>query len=190
MKPRHSLLIAGLAIAAWLALFGDKTPAGATVEPMSRAQAPALGNATAPANNVGVVRGAASIASTKGERDWAILALQPRGVLIGGQHNKKAADILFSSQTWTPPPTKPSPLSPLSPPSPATAPPLPFTYLGKKIEDSVWEVYLGRGDQTFIVRAQTTIEGAYRVDSINPPVLSLTYLPSNQVQTLAIGGLD
>jgi hypothetical protein len=33
------------------------------------------------------------------------------------------------------------------------APPLPFAYLGKKLEGGQWEVYLGRGEEVlFIVR--------------------------------------
>jgi len=49
---------------------------------------------------------------------------------------------------------------------------------------------LARDEQTFIAREQTVIEGSYRVESIKPPTLTLTYLPLNQVQMLTIGGID
>ena len=75
-------------------------------------------------------------------------------------------------------------------PPPPTAPTLPFIYLGKKVDDHIWEVYLARGEQTYIVREKTLIDNTYRVDSIRPPTLSLTYLPLNQAQTLSIGGID
>lgn len=94
---------------------------------------------------------------------------------------------LFDSQTWNPPP--PPPPKP-TPPPPPVAPPLPYLVLGKKFEDQSWEVYLARGDQTFIAREKGTLENQYRVDSIKPPTMTLTYLPLNQVQTLTIGGTD
>ena len=133
----------------------------------------------------------------------AILALQDRADLLGqsealppppkGKKNTPlVADTLkpeplFDSQTWNPPP--PPPPKP-TPPPPAVAPPLPYLVLGKKQEDQSWEVYLARGEQTFIAREKGTIENQYRVDSIKPPTMTLTYLPLNQVQTLTIGGTD
>ena len=66
------------------------------------------------------------------------------------------------------------------------------TYLGrrKKLEDAVWEVYLSKDDHTFIVREKSVVDTNYRVESIKPPTLTLTYLPLNQMQTLSIGGAD
>ncbi len=43
---------------------------------------------------------------------------------------------------------------------------------------------------TYIVQTKMVVDGAYRVDAITPPVLSLTYLPLNQVQQLNIGVFD
>lgn len=97
------------------------------------------------------------------------------------------AQALFDSQTWNPPP--PPPPKP-TPPPPPVAPPLPYIVLGKKSEDQKWEVYLARGDQVFIAREKESLENQYRVDSIKPPTMVLTYLPLNQVQTLSIGGID
>ena len=176
MKARHIIMTAGLAIAAWLAFFGDKTSPTEIAEPIIRSSEPAA---------LPVVTTAPPIANV--EQESIILALQPRDTLIGGAQIEKPYAGLFGSQTWAPPP--PPPPKPLPPPPP-TAPPLPFTYLGKKLEDGAWEVYLARNDKTFIVNAQTIIEGTYRVDAIKPPTLSLTYLPLNQVQTLTIGGTD
>lgn len=181
MKARHVLLAAGLVIAASLVIFGDKTPAGGIAEPVARAVQPAV--SSAPATKA-TPRDAVRAALTP---EPEILALQSRDTLIGGAGSEKSAEGLFGSQSWMPPP--PPPPKP-APPPPPTAPPLPFTYLGKKVEDGTWEVFLARGDQTFIVRQQTIIDGTYRVDSIKPPTVVLTYLPLNQVQTLTIGGID
>jgi hypothetical protein len=67
---------------------------------------------------------------------------------------------------------------------------LPFTYLGKAVGEGAWEVYLARGDKTYIVRTKTVVDGIYRVDAIAPPTLTFTYLPLNQVQQLNIGVFD
>ena len=68
-----------------------------------------------------------------------------------------------------------------------TAPVFPFQYVGKKLENNIWEVYLSRGDQRFLVREGGTLESTYRIDSITPQRLSVTYLPLGQSQSLSIG---
>lgn len=144
--------------------------------------------------------------SAKNGGTIAILALQDRADLLGQSAPTPAPksppksakgsppvpdqlkpEPLFDSQTWNPPP--PPPPKP-APPPPPVAPPLPYLVLGKKLEDQSWEVYLARGEQTFIAREKGTLENQYRVDSIKPPTMTLTYLPLNQVQTLTIGGTD
>jgi len=119
----------------------------------------------------------------------------PRDALIGesgtlfGQGQNGAGP--FAHQDWTPPPPPPQPAPPPPPPPPPTAPPLPFTFIGKSVSDGVWEVYLARGARTYVVREKgAVIDGTYRVDAITPPVLTLTYLPLNQVQQLNIGVFD
>lgn len=172
MMRRRLLLAAGLAIAGWLALSGGKTPANGIADPV---QQPPRAAMQIPANP------AARTAAKAHEAD--ILALRPREELIGGASASDRPGSLFASQTWMQPPP---PAAPAPPPAPS-APPLPFAYLGKKIEDATWEVYLARGDQTHIVREQSVIDGMYRIESIKPPVLLMTYLPLGQVQTLAVG---
>lgn len=177
MHKRHLVMAAGLVVAAWLAFFGDKTPESDVAEATAR---PA-----APSSSVATKNSTAS--SSSREQMAAILELKNRENLIGGASASTGADAMFNSHSWTPPP--PPPEKP-PPPPPPRAPALPFTYLGKKFEDGEWEVYLGRGDQTFIVRNTTIIEGTYGVNAIQPPTLTLTYLPLNQQQTLTVGGTD
>jgi hypothetical protein len=119
----------------------------------------------------------------------AILRLVEREVLNGdsGDRFNAGENGVFARQDWTPPPPPPAPAPPPPPPS---APPLPFTFIGKSLQDGVWEIYLARGDRTHLVRENTVIDGTYRVDAIRPPVLTLTYLPLNQVQQLNIGVFD
>lgn len=182
MTPRHMLMAAALVVAAWLALFGDKTPNTGIAEPVTH---------TAGASTHATVAVSAPIVKNdsedKSKGDATILVLKNREQLMGGALADSRPDALFKSQSWTPPPPPPAPPAP---PPPPMAPPLPFKYIGKKIEDGKWEVYVTIGNQAYVVREKTVLQGTYRIDSIKPPVLSLTYLPLQQVQTLTIGGID
>lgn len=181
MKPRHIVLGLGLVLAAGLAAFGDKTPDEDVAEAVERPAAPARPDAAPRA--AGAQRAAA------GAREVAILRLQPRDELIGDSAGTKKADEndLFARQDWTPPP--PPPPEP-GPPPPPVAPPLPFSFIGKSLEEGKWEVYLASGDRTHIAVEGGVIDGAWRVERIAPPVLTLTYLPLNKVQQLNIGAFD
>lgn len=72
-------------------------------------------------------------------------------------------------------------------PPPPQAPPLPFTYLGKMVDDGKTTVFLTKEDRNYLVRVGETLDGTYRVESIAEEGLVLTYLPLRQVQTLAFG---
>lgn len=190
MKPRHIAMGAALVLAAGLVAFGDSTPEDAVAEPVERAQAPAPAVA-APA----VDRSADRLMDKDNDKDKdtapAVLRLVPRDVLIGDGDERfnQGQNGVFARQDWTPPPPPPAPAA-VQPPPPPSAPPLPFTFIGKSLQDGVWEIYLARGDRTHLVRESMVIDGAYRVDAIRPPVLTLTYLPLNQVQQLNIGVFD
>jgi hypothetical protein len=130
----------------------------------------------------------ASAPAAKAGVEPTILRLLPREDLIG---DADGAGALFGSQNWNPPPPPPSKeVAVVVPPPAPVAPPLPFTLIGKSVGSGVYEVYLARGDQVYLVRENTTIDGTYRVDKIVPPMLTLTYLPLNQVQQLNIGVFD
>ncbi len=171
MKPRHLMLALGVAAAASIAAFGDKTPADGVAEPVVRAR---------PAARVAQEGRAPAGAAV------FVLPLRARADLIG--EGQLDGDALFGNQNWAPP-APPAAVRAGPPPAPV-APPLPFTYLGKSLQDGRWEVYLARGSMTYIVHNKMVVDGAYRVDAISPPVLSLTYLPLNQVQQLNIGVFD
>jgi hypothetical protein len=186
MKTRSIILTLAMIVAAWLALFGDKTPSGGIAKPITRNPASAP-RAAVPQIGVSAAVIPVKLSAAKVEREPVILILQPRDRLIDTKKETKPGDSLFASQSWVPTPPPPAKPTPTPPPS---APPLPFTYLGKKIEDGIWEVYLARGEQSFIVRENTIIEDRYRIESIKPPTLSIIYLPLKQVQMLTIGGTD
>ena len=192
MKPRHLAMGAALVAAAALVLFGDRAPDTDVAEAVERAPAPRPVQPAPAASPAMVLAAPASApAGTAGSAGGGtpILALVPRETLIGDSDEqfRQGENAVFGRQDWTPPPPPPAPAPPPPPPS---APPLPFTFIGKSVADGAWEVYLARGDRTFVVRDKTVIDGAYRVDAIAPPLLTLTYLPLNTVQQLNIGVFD
>ena len=73
------------------------------------------------------------------------------------------------------------------PPPPPSAPPLPFTYMGKLVEGDEVSVFLTHGSRNLVVHAGDTIDSKYRVDHIADSTMTLTYLPLDQQQTLAFG---
>jgi hypothetical protein len=90
--------------------------------------------------------------------------------------------LAFDARSWTPPPPPPPP----SPPPAPTAPPLPFTYLGKKLELGAWEVFLERGERVVHLQERDIID-QWRVESIHENGMTFTYLPLKQAQTLTFG---
>ena len=182
MKPRHIVMGAALALAAGLVVFGDSTPDTQIAEPVERAAAPRS-------------TGAAVVApGARAGDDLAIARLLPRETLIGDSEDRfgQGAAGLFARRDWTPQQQQQQQQdqAPPPPPPPPSAPPLPFTYLGKSLQDGAWEIYLARGQQTYLVREGNTFDGTYRVDAIRPPTLTLTYLPLDQVQQINIGVFD
>lgn len=209
MKPYQLVMALALAGAAGLVLFGDRTPANSIEEPLPRsarlqAAQTAQGGSTAASTAVAAVEAADTGASRRqgasGQRnnarhDVAIVRLKPRTELVGeaGDASFGAGEGVFLGQNWNPPPAAPTAAEQAAahaPPPPPMAPPLPFRYFGKAAQDGAWEVYLARGDQTYVVRYRSVIDGAYRVERIAPPLLTLTYLPLNQVQQINIGAID
>jgi hypothetical protein len=115
----------------------------------------------------------------KGEAPM-ILALKPRSAAA-------EIDDAFAARDWRPPPPPPAKLT--ARPQ-AVAPPLPYTVLGKMLDNGAWQVFLSRNDRILVVKSLDTIDNAYRVEEIRPPTMTLTYLPTQQRQTLPIGGAE
>ena len=105
-----------------------------------------------------------------------IAALQPRAEASADQF----AGAAFAARTWDPPPPPPPR------PGPPVAPPLPFTYFGKKFEDGSWEVFVDLGERVVVVQERDLIAQHWRVDKIEATAMTLTYLPLNQKQSLSI----
>lgn len=171
MKGRHVVIGSTLIGTIWLAFFENSEK---IVEPTDR---------KIEMDKRSTSRPLVSSRSKKTESEIVILTLQSRALVLDVSKQEKLGQ-LFQNQSWNPPP--PPPPKP-APPPPPSAPALPFTYIGKQIEENKWQVFLARDDRTYVVAENTVIDETYRVNSIKPPILSLTYLPMNQVQTLPIG---
>lgn len=91
---------------------------------------------------------------------------------------------LFAAKSWYVPPPPPKPM----PPPPPSAPPLPFAYMGKLIEDGQVTIFLTKQDRNYVVKTGDTIDGTYKVEEVSARMMTLTYLPLKIKQTLMIGG--
>lgn len=89
----------------------------------------------------------------------------------------------FAARSWRPPP----PPARAAAPSAPVAPPLPFAYIGKLLDEGATTVFLARGAQNLAVKLGETIDGQYRLDALNEGAVTLTYLPLAQQQTLSLG---
>lgn len=87
-----------------------------------------------------------------------------------------------------PPPPPERSAGAIRPPAPE-APPLPYSYMGKLIEDGIHSVFLLREghDKPYIVKTGDWLDGKYRVDAISPQLVEFTYLPLGQKQRLQTG---
>jgi len=96
---------------------------------------------------------------------------------------------VFQTQSWYVPPPPP-PALPAVPPPPPAPPPLPFAYMGQLLDNGKLTVFLTRQDQNYAVKPGDTLDGTYRVDSVEAQRVVFTYLPLNMQQTLATGNLN
>jgi len=91
----------------------------------------------------------------------------------------------FEPRSWAPPPPKSN-----LPPSPPQAPPLPYTFVGKMVDDGQIIVFLTRQERNYAVRSGDKLDNTYQVDDIKPNVMLLTYLPLKLQQSLTIGSTN
>lgn len=92
----------------------------------------------------------------------------------------------FSSRSWYVPPPPPPPPPKVEPPPP-TAPPLPFSYIGRYVEAGVKIYFLARGERVLTVKDGDVLDGIYLVEGEEGSTLKFLYLPLNIRQTVDIG---
>ncbi|HUG78665.1 MAG TPA: hypothetical protein VML57_14380 [Burkholderiales bacterium] len=92
---------------------------------------------------------------------------------------------LFAPRSFAPPaaPAKPKPRVAAERPG---APPLPFAYVGKMLEDGKLTVFLARGEESLSVAAGERIGDEYRVESVSEHEITFVYLPLKTRQSLPL----
>ena len=97
------------------------------------------------------------------------------------------ASALFAAQSWySPPPPPPAPTP--APAAAPTAPPLPFTFLGRYTDGNSPTVYfLTRDDRVYDVKPGDAIDATYSVESFENGQLIFLYKPLNVRQGLPTG---
>ena len=174
MKAQHLALGAALLGAAALYASGPAPAGDSAVAEAAPRRAPRAVQVNTP-----VATPATASAGKAGPA--TLVALLPREQLYDAPGQR--GDALFGSRDFTPP----APVVRPAPAAPPSAPAPPFAVIGKLLTDGHWEVYLARGEATYTARAGLLIDPNYRVETIAPPVLTLTYLPLKQTQHLDIG---
>ncbi len=162
-SPRHwSVLLCLLALSAWLALSDDKPT-----------------QVVAPKRAAGV-----SPVATRTRAPARIETLADRSVWFSEANALHSDLFIRSSWTANPPPTAPAIAS-----APATAAPQvpPWRIVGKQQEGPQWQVFLMQDEQSLVVRQGQVLEGIWRIERIEPPVMGVIHLPSGQELHLSIG---
>jgi hypothetical protein len=94
----------------------------------------------------------------------------------------------FGGMSWTPPPPPP-PAPTVRPPPPPSAPAMPFRFIGMLEQKSDRPTaFLAKGEALLVVRVGDVIDSMYRIESLSPAQVVVTYLPLNQRQTLSVAG--
>lgn len=95
------------------------------------------------------------------------------------------ADV-FTSKSWYVPPPPPKPV----PPPPPAPPPMPYAYMGKLVEEGKITVFLTKQNRNYAIKQGDTLDGSYRIDTVDGSRVVFTYLPLNMQQTLITGGTN
>lgn len=91
---------------------------------------------------------------------------------------------LFNATSWAPPPPPAPP--PEAAPAPV-APPFPYEYMGKLLEDGVLTAFFMQGNRVLSIKAGDTVDSVYRVDQMTGEQMNLTFLPLKQAQVVRLG---
>jgi hypothetical protein len=156
----------------WLALAGAAVAAAALLAPEPE-PAPSASADLAPVSRPAT--------SASAPADKGVLAALPPRETIGRPRGQ-----VFAPRSWAPPAPPRSTTPPASevaaPPPP---PPMPYRVAGKVVYEGGAHIVLAKGDRVIWVREGDTLDDGYRVDSIKPDRVTLTYLPLGVEQHIA-----
>ena len=78
----------------------------------------------------------------------------------------------------------------IAPPPQPVAPPLPFVYLGKMLEDGKITVFVTNADRSYALKGGEVIDGVYSVLSVDIQKVIFQYMPLKTEQVLIFRGLS
>jgi len=116
----------------------------------------------------------------------------PVGAGLPAKGPEQASRDLFPRQQWTKPQAlatvteQPVVAAPVVVAA-ATAPALPFQFVGRIGDREDLQIFLQSGEKLYVVRQGDVIDETYRLDRVSANELDLVYLPLHQSQTLSVG---
>ena len=105
------------------------------------------------------------------------------------ENTKKIAVIPVKTVIQPSPPVVTFALSTPIPAAPVTpvAPVIPFKYIGKILGDDEYSVFVALNGKNYVVKEGDVVQQTYKIEKITPPVMTVTYIPMNVLQTMQIG---
>jgi hypothetical protein len=91
---------------------------------------------------------------------------------------------LFGTHSWQPPAPKVD-AGPAALVAPAV-PSMPYKFAGKLLQDGKLQIFLSKGDAVVAIQEGDTLDGAYRVESIEEAQITLLYLPLKRKETIPV----
>lgn len=174
-QTRLLLMLPVLAIAAWLAVFGDKTPVdqGEVFVPTRQV---AVESVSAPAQESLPVPATLDESPPPGQ----VRRLASRENFA---EHAMANEDLFGSQGAEPPVAA----VPEVPPPPPPPPEPPFVFIGRMLEAGRWHVFLERNGANYVLVAGAEADG-FRVDAISEREVRLTQKATKAQFVIPIDG--
>lgn len=127
--------------------------------------------------------GPPSVAAVKVEPPTSHPSVEGSVAMAGvGVRFGKQATNLFAAHSWQPPPPKPVQQKAADP----KAPPLPFRYVGKMLEQGSVVAFIAQDARTFLARKGDVLLN-YRIESVTPTQMTFVFLPLDETQTLSFG---
>lgn len=172
-RKRLLIMLPILAVAAWLAFFGDKAPTVKNEDVIA---------AAAPSRSAGV--------QASGALDSTVMATAPVAVVSPGAPRQRIKQALQETQPGNlfasnapPPPPPPVVVRPEDIPPP----PPHFIVIGSAIQDGHFSVFLDKDNQTYVAKPGVVIDGN-RVDVVKSDEVKLFNLSTKTTQIIPIEG--
>ena len=111
-------------------------------------------------------------------------AARTAGTDSAGTESTLATPVdLLAARSWIVPPLPPPVVAP-------KAPPLPFTLVGRLIDNNQQVVFLANQDRNYIAREGAKLDNNYLVERIETGRMTLIYLPLDERQFLNLGAVN